>query len=252
MKKKLGIICIFALALMMLVCGCEGAEQEVQAPEKSTTEDIFDPFGHIAMGYFDMTPQEIQQRNPEMSIALNDYLDPEKNILNTALTRGWTTGAGGWEFSELIYFEEQHVTKIMWGSNYYAGHEEEAKEFFYALCERMREITDEPMWCGYREFIGDELENYSEIPIEDVEESLSKDEAECYSYRIDMENKFYDEFDIDRGYKPFDPGTIKEDARWIQGLEDAKVIWIEYRSYSVLVESKLDNSAVGISITIER
>ena len=252
MKRKLIIICTFALALMLLVCGCEGAEQEVQAPEKSTTEDIFDPFGHIAMGYFDMTPEEILQRNPEMSIALNDEFDPENNTLNISLGRRWTIGSGGREFLDSISFENQQVTTIVWGSLFYAGHEEEAKEFFYGLCERMREITDEPMWCGYRKFIGDELENYSEIPIEDVEESLSKDEAEYYSYRIDMENKYYDEYDISCGYQPFDPGTIKEDARWIQGLEDAKVIEISYMSYSTLVEAKKDNCIVGVSISIER
>ena len=253
MKKRRMMAKCMLLALMLLVCGCGGAEQEVQAPEKSTTEDIFDPFGHIAMGYFDMTSQEIQQRHPEMSIALNDDLDPEKNNFNLALTRGWTTGSGGREFSELIYFEEQHVTKIMWGSNYYAGHEEEAKEFFYALCERMREITDEPMWCGDRDM--GTAKDYSEVPIEDVEKSLSKNEDGYYSYRIDMENRYSEESPIIMeacGYKPFDPGTIKEDAKWIQGLEDAKVIWIEYRNFPTLIEHKEDNRVATIFVTIER
>ena len=86
-----------------------------------------------------------------MSIALNDLFDPGKSNPKMILTRAGTTGSEGRRFSESIYFEHQRVTRIAWQYEFYVGYEEEAKEFFCELCERMREITDEPMWCGYRD-----------------------------------------------------------------------------------------------------
>ena len=258
MKRKLVTIGIFVLALMLLVCGCGSAQQEEIPQEEIPQEeeippqdiessvlywggvtDIFDPMGYAEQGYFEMTQEEILTTHPELRLYPQktlSYDDPPIILEDLEVCDywglEWMAGDGGISYAKLFIFEEDQLKRIIYEYGFYK--EDDANEYFLRLCERMREITECPRWEGEWKYdyldIADDgthanaIDIHKEVPIAEVAESLKNDdEIRLYKYAIDMENAYYEEW-----MEEFDSNSIKKNARWISGFEDAKVIRITY------------------------
>ena len=242
MKRKLVTIGIFALALMLLICGCGGVQDNGTEWRDSGeiiwegANDPFDPMGYVARGYFEKTKEEVLEENPGMLVSASGDWDPEGTKTFTNIERRWMGGKLGIEYVEYLEFlgdkgQEEQLYIITY--YYYFDEKEDAKEYYLKLCERMREITDKPAWRGMweqktwdKDF---DASNYREIPIEEVGEYLRNEELEIYEYvyEVDLENDFYyfrEEWCQTRGYEPFDVDSIKEDARWIEGNKDFRIV----------------------------
>ena len=241
MKMKQIVTCIFAWLLVLQACGCGGilkeeiSRQEIKSPVLywGGVTDIFDPMGYAEQGFFEMTMDEIISRCPESMLCWYWSTNGAESI---SLENVWLVGDLGIEYTKAFFFKNGEVDAITYGYMFY--NENMAKEYFLQLCERMSEITDTPRWEGIWESSNayssqDLMELYREVPFTEVEESLKNNDAVSrYEYVIDMENEHYTESMKRMGYKPFDPNSIKADARWIPGLSDAKVIRIWYMKNS--------------------
>ena len=235
-------ISFLAVLMIILLTGCS-IHSDHNNPWLENTytwdfhdvKDIFDPMEYVAKGYFEMTRDEILELNQEMEI--NAYFVDDRL---TTLNRSWSMGPEGMKCTEELRFENEELQSITYSYYYYTGYEEEARDFFLVLCDRIKQITYEPRWTGSREWLGVGQSNYEEISIEEVEKYLH-DENIDMGYAVDMENKFYSELDKERGYEPFDPKSIREDARWVAGMKNATIV-IVYRhwgSYPTPIEVSL-------------
>ena len=258
MRKRCGAMCSIVLALVLLLCGCGVRQQPTPMPMPSlnepTTEDILDPFGHIQMGYLDLTPQQVLQLHPDMTVYLTEEFDPYVKNPTFLLRRIWNIGSDDTRYFEGLYYADQKAVGISWSMTFMEDKAQMAQTLFVQLCERMLEISTEPRWDGIYGYAADpyyDVYDYSEVPIEDVAQSLQNDDIEQYVYRIDLENKYYNRSDRNKGYQPFDPDSIREDARWIPGLEDAKVISISYDDNYDYAEQTSQRKQAFVIVTIE-
>ena len=263
MRKKAFMLNVLLVALIFLMCGCgDKREQGLSQQENKTTtlyeektKDIFDPMGYGEKGYFNMTETEFLTYFPEAVIE-DPYvvsLDQERN--RTTYNCIWTIGKMEKECRICIVFQNGYLDSFSYVSYFYQ--EDDAKEYFLQLCERMRQITDNPSWKGLwereSEYEEDDTQRYREVPITEVAQSLkNNDNLISYRYVIDIENKQYTEYDKEDGYKPFDPDNIKEDARWIPGCEDAQVIQITYDDYSKYYGNHMDRNEISVVISIAK
>ena len=252
MKRKLTIICTFVLTLFLLTSGCENVQRkrasqtEVQKNNYNVlywneVKDVFDPSEYAADGYAGLTPEEALENSPDLRI--NSSIVEQKGEASiSVLYRSWTAGSTEISYSEQLFYENDRLQSLDYRYEFYDA--EDGKEFFIQLCERMMEITEQPFGGKMCEE-DDEVpqSNYKEVPIEFIEEYLNNEKTGSYQYRycIDLENRYYD----------FDPAKIKEDARWIEGLDDVKVIIIIIRNYSDL-EQSMSNASAEVVISIER
>ena len=155
-----------------------------------------------------------------------------------------------------MYFEEGELKRIIYNYKFYDKKDENG--LFLALCARMQVITPEPMWYGYRTldypnmYFSDDTSCFKEIPISDVKQCLEREEIFWYRYLVDIENKYYTDYDVKCGYKPFDPDSIKKDAKWIQGLDDVKVITISRMDQSGIIKEGWPPEEIVITLEIEK
>ena len=224
MKRKLITIGIFALALMLLVCGCGSAEKEEITGDNGNVlvwdeiTDIFDPRGYAAKGYFEMTQEELLEIRPDLSVTAMEwpkYFEPSaKQVL--AWKSSWFDAVQQIEYSEWLQFENEKLNCVYYEFGFY--NLEDGRKFFSDLCKRMQEITDDPFWLG--------IYATERVAIENIEEYLENEPdygEELYPvpiYIIDLANVL--------GSGKFDRARLKTNPRWIEHLGEVKCIQIHY------------------------
>ena len=222
MNRKLAIIHTFVLALMLLVCGCGGVEQEKFAREDENVlaweeiTDIFDPMGYAEQGYFEMQQEKLLESRRDLMVVPYEWMKYNALEVKQQLEwEGiWTDVANGIEYRETFRFENEKLSRIHYEYRFYDA--EEGKQLFLKLCERMQEITDEPEWFGMRNLKEGETSEPPYIPprIQDIEMYLDDEDYAYFEYCIDMRNPW----EVYTSTDNFDPDSIKSDARWIADL----------------------------------
>ena len=258
MRKAIKILYLLMMLVLLMCCSFQ-KKYEIKNSYKnynyveSGTEDIFDPIGYIEHGYFALEPNEVLKRNRMLWLRdCSKY--GEDDTIYTLLYRCWNIGGLGIEYSEHLNFENNELVRIDY--DYEFQDETEGKEFFILLCERMMKISEEPAWRGiWQESSSESVnrDNYKEIPIINAASYLRDDEIEVYlyQYEIDLKNKYYDENDTNKGYRPFDRSSIKVDLEEDMILKEATVVSISYRVLSQ-AESGLKNNKVHVTLMIEK